>query len=122
MIKRYLLPLVLASAIIVLYQIIDIRLFNLDVNERVREALFRVFTHPRVNESIILLNIGKLDQQGLESKIDSLLQCYPRKIGINLCHYQSSTENFVKHFQDRKSVIIANCDKGESLSLSRNNQ
>ncbi len=69
-------------------------------------------------ESIVLLNIGRLDQKELASKIDSLLKCYPRKIGINLCHYDS-TEGFVNHFLSKKSVIIANCAEGESQSLSR---
>jgi len=72
-----------------------------------------------MDESIVLLNIGRLDQKELATKIDSLLKCYPREIGINLCHYDSGTENFVAHFREKKSVIIANCLEGESKSLSR---
>lgn len=119
-VKRYLVPVLTTLLIVALYHSIDIRLFNLDITKKVRLALFHLYNNnSKANESIVLLNIGRLNLKQLETKIDSLLKCYPRKIGVNLCHYDSGTESLIEHFREKRSVVIANCLEDQTKSLSR---
>jgi len=118
MVRRYLIPTIITLLVVGVYNFVNIRLFSLDINKQVRGSLFRVFKYPTMDESIILLNIGTLSLDELRDKVDSLVLCYPRTIGINLCHYEENTSDFIKHFKEKNSVVIASCSNEGSRSLS----
>lgn len=110
--KRYILTVVFSVAIVGLYQFIDIRLFNLDLSKRTKEALFVLRNMPDLDETVVLCNVGKLGPDELQARIDSLLTMGPTKIGINLCHWDKIPGNLIDRYQSDPRVLFANCSSG----------
>ncbi|MBS1508096.1 MAG: hypothetical protein JSS79_15765 [Bacteroidetes bacterium] len=117
--KRYVLPLLAALIVTLVYSAIPIRLFHLDIAKRVRLAVFRLADSPRPDESIVLLNIGILNPDELKVKLDSILSCHPQKVGVNLCHFKVDVNDYADYYKRHKEVVIAQCEAGEPRSLSR---
>jgi hypothetical protein len=117
--RRYILTVIFSIAVIGLYHLINIRLFNLDLTKRTKEALFVVRNEPDIDRSVVLFNTGKLQPNELQIKIDSLLTAEPKKIGVNLCHFDKSPKDLFKKYQSDNRVVFANCDDFGISSLSQ---
>jgi hypothetical protein len=117
--KRYILTIIVAIAIIGLYYFIDIRLFSLDLTREVKEALFIVSNKPAMDRTTVVYSVGKLGPEELETKIDSLLTTQARKIGINLCHYERPPVQLMKKYKGNSKIIFANCSDSGSGTLSQ---
>jgi len=68
LIRRYLFPVLIALAIVAFYHLVDVRFFNLGFYKTTRDAYFHLKSFPSVEESIAILNIGKLGQDDLVAK------------------------------------------------------
>jgi len=117
--KQYVLIVVFALAVIGLYHLIDIRLFNLDLTRNTKDALFKLRNEPDVNRSLTLFNIGKLEPAELGLKIDSLLAAEPKAIGVNLCHYDRNPQQLIQKYKSDKRVVFANCNSSGTGILSQ---
>jgi hypothetical protein len=117
--RRYIPVVIVSITIIGLYHFIDIRLFNLDLTKRTKEALFVVRNEPDIDETVVLFNIGKLEPKELQLKIDSLLITSPRKIGINTCHWERTPADLIKKYKSDSRVVFVNCDNNRPGSLSQ---
>lgn len=117
--KRYLLTVIFAITVIGLYHFINIRLFNLDLTKRTKDALFVVRNVPPIDQTVVLFNIGKLEPGELQIKIDSLLITEPKKIGVNLCHFESIPKSLVKKYESDKRVVFTNCGDNGVGTLSQ---
>lgn len=100
------------------YSTLDIRLFDLGINKRLRHSLFKIFTVGRSDENVIILNAADLSEGEIISKVDSLILCEPRIIGINPCHLKS-VGSLKERFGNVQNVVLANCEENNALSLSR---
>jgi hypothetical protein len=116
--RRYILTLIFATIVIGLYQFINIRIFNLDLTRQIKNVLFVLRTIPQIDPTVVVLNVGKLKPDVLQEKIDSLLIADPRKIGINLCHFDRIPRDLINKYKSDGRVIFANCEDLESGSVS----
>jgi hypothetical protein len=117
--RRYILTVIFAATIIALYHFIDVRLFNLDLTRRTKEALFVIRNEPDIDKTVVLFNVGKLQPDQLQVKIDSLLLNEPKRIGINLCHWERIPHELIKKYKSDRRIIFANCANSEPGSLSQ---
>ncbi len=117
--KRYLIALIFSLGVVVLYSFVHIRLFSLDLTQRMREALFALRTLPPGETDIFLFNIGELTPAELPNKIDSLLLMQPEKLGINLCHFDNVPEELLCRYQSNPRVVFANCGDAGPNQLSQ---
>ncbi len=76
-------------------------------------------TIPPIDQTVVLFNIGKLQSDELEGKIDSLLITNPKKIGVNLCHFDKPSNKLIKKYKSDDRVVFANCEEFGSLHLSQ---
>jgi CHASE2 domain-containing sensor protein len=109
-VRKYFLPAFTTLFVVGLYYFFDIRLFNLDVMQEIREHLFKLKTGYG-DESIIILNSGKLSSTEVKLKIDSLLSCHPAVVGINPCHLEGDVLELKKSFEGNDNVIFAECER-----------
>jgi len=98
-----------AIAVILLYGFVNMRLFNLDLTRRTKEALFVLRNEPDIDQSVVLFNVGRLQPEDLQIKIDSLLITEPRRIGINLCHWDRIPKDLIKKYKSDNRVVFTNC-------------
>lgn len=117
--KRYILSIFFAIAVIGLYHFVDIHLFNLDLTKRTREALFTIRNEPEIDDELFLLNIGKLEPNELAVKIDSLLMTGVSGIGINLCHFDKVPKDLTTRYKENNRVIFANCESAGPGALGQ---
>ena len=122
--NRYIVTVVFAVIVIGLYHFINLRLFSLDLTRQVKNALFDLRTVPKTDPTIVVLTVGKLQPAEIQVKIDSLLLTEPRKIGVNLCHFERIPKGLINRYQSDDRVVFANCDdlKTGSLSLIINDE
>jgi hypothetical protein len=94
------------------------------VTRQIKNALFALRTIPQIDQTVVVLNVGKLKPDELQEKIDSLLIADPRKIGINLCHFDRIPRNLINKYKSDDRVIFANCEdlKSGSVSLTLNDE
>lgn len=76
-------------------------------------------TDPRVDPTVMVFSVGKLDPDQLESKIDSLLITEPEKIGVNLCHFDKIPRFLIYKYKSDNRVVFVNCEDSKSGSLSQ---
>jgi hypothetical protein len=108
--RRYLLTVFFVIIIVGLYHFINIRLFSLDLTRQTKNALFLVRQTPQIDLTVVVLSVGKLQPAELQEKIDSLLITEPRKIGINLCHFDKVPKDLVNRYESNDRVVFANCE------------
>jgi hypothetical protein len=108
--RRYILTVIFAIAVIGLYHFINIRLFNLDLTRRTKEALFVVRNVPDIDRTVVLFNVGKLQPDELQIKIDSLLITEPKRIGVNLCHWDRIPKDLIRKYKSDRRVVFTNCN------------
>ena len=117
--KRYILPVIFSLAVVALYRFVPLRLFSLDLTQRTRESLFFLRDQPEMDLNIALFNVGELQGTALEDKIDSLLLNQPRKVGINLCHFDQQPEAMIQKYKSDKRVVFANCAESGTRTLAQ---
>lgn len=119
MMQRYILTVIFSIAVIGLYHVIDIRLLNFDLTRQTKNALFYLREVQDIDPTLVLFNVGKLQPDELEEKIDSLLIVRPKKIGINICHWRKIPGNLIEKYRSNSRVIFANCEDSGINSLSQ---
>jgi hypothetical protein len=117
--RRYLTTVIFAVAVIGLYHFVDIRLFNLDLARSARTKEFDLRRTPSTDPTVVLFNVGKLELSEVQGKIDSLLIANPRKVGINLCHWDKVPNQIIERYKGDGRVVFANCSGSGSGSLSQ---
>lgn len=117
--RRYILTIIFAIAVIALYHFINIRFFSLDVTRQTKEALFVIRTEPDIDRTVVLYNVGKLEPFELQEKIDSLLITEPKRIGVNPCHWDKTPRDLIAKYKSDRRVVFANCGGFGSSSLSQ---
>jgi hypothetical protein len=117
--RRYILALIFAIAVVGLYHFVNIRLFSLDLTKQLKDALFFVRVEPDKDRSLVLFNVGLLTPDELQTKIDSLLITGPKKIGINLCHLDKIPFNIIAKYKSDSRIVFANCGDGKINSSSQ---
>jgi len=111
--------LLFAIAVIGLYHFINIRFFNLDLTKRTKEALFVVRNETDIDRTVVLYSVGKLEPNELQEKIDSLLITAPKRIGVNLCHWDKIPKSLIEKYKSNSIVVFANCRDKRINSLSQ---
>lgn len=117
--RRYILTIVFAIAVIGLYHFINIRLFSFDLTRQTKEALFVIRNEPDIDRTVVLYNVGKLEPIELQEKIDSLLITEPKRIGLNLCHWDKIPKDLIAKYESDSRVAFANCADSGINSLSQ---
>lgn len=114
--KRTLLTaLFLSIAILLLYQLVNIRLFTLDITRNVSNSLqrsLRADLYP--DNSIILFNTGRLSITEINKQVDSLLSFYPKMIGVNLCHLPESERKLFRPL--KRGLVLCDCTASPQAS------
>jgi hypothetical protein len=116
--RRYILTVFFAITVIGLYHFINIRFFSFDLTRQTKDALFEVRNVPPIDRTVVLFNVGKLDPDELQIKIDSLLITEPKKIGINLCHLKRPAKDLIKKYESEHRVVFTNCESSGVRSPS----
>lgn len=117
--KRYLVAIVSTVLVVATYQMINIRLFTLDITRHTRDVLFSdLRSNPPIDTSIVLLNLGKLKLTDIDSLIEPIKKCQPKVIGINLCHFNEPTLDFQKRYANDQSIVFVTCDRSQSNTRS----
>jgi hypothetical protein len=117
--RRYILTIIFAIAVIGLYNLINIRLFSLDLTRQTREALFLIRNEPDIDRTVVLYSVGKLESDELQEKIDSLLITEPKRIGVNLCHWDRIPKSLIEKYKSNGIVVFANCREKGINTLSQ---
>jgi hypothetical protein len=109
--KRYAVTVVFTVVIILLYELIDLNFFTIDLTKRINDNLFTTFGKSlRFARGVVLCNMGKLNEEQVAVRIDSLLKLGPRIIGINVCHRDKPQMQAFQKFRDNKKVLLCECD------------
>lgn len=117
--KRYLIAVVFAVGIILLYRVYPINFLRLDLPERVTHTLFSVFkADADVDDSIIIANSGTLAGAELKAQLDTLLTLNPRVVAIKLCDVDEGASLLSDAYANNSAVILATCS-GSNEPLSR---
>ncbi len=107
---KYLVAIGFTIAIVLVYQFVEITFFRLDLQRAVRLSLFnRLRVEPQPDHSIIVFNAGTMSERDLQNKIDSLLITEPRKIGVNLCHWNRIPVGLLNRYRSDDRVVFASC-------------
>ena len=62
--KRYLIAIASTIIIVAIYNLVNIRLFTLDLTKHTRHVLFsHLRTTPQIDTALVLLNVGIMDVQ-----------------------------------------------------------
>jgi hypothetical protein len=125
--KRLIISAVFTMVIIVLYQIIDINLFTIDLPRRVSSELFKSLrTDPEVEMEIILFDIEYVHLDTVKTYIELLESHEPKSIGVNLCNIEDRSELLDEYLNQSKSIVTCDCDvnsdKGTSAILTPENE
>ncbi|MBI3220158.1 MAG: hypothetical protein HYZ44_11655 [Bacteroidetes bacterium] len=109
-ITKYVVTIGFTIGIVLVYQFVDVSFFSLDWQRTVRISLFnRLRVEPRPDHSIIVFNAGTMHELDLQNKIDSLLLTEPRKIGVNLCHWDKIPVGLLNRYRSDDRVVFASC-------------
>lgn len=117
--KQYVFTILFAIIVIALYHFVNVRVFILDLSRITRESLFVLRNEPDIDESVLLFNVGKLNEVDVEGKINYLLLGDPRKIGINLCHWSTRPDYLIDKYKSDDRIVFVNCEHAEAGSLSQ---
>jgi hypothetical protein len=125
--KRFIISAVFTIVIIVLYQVMDINLFTIDLPRRVSSELFKSLrTDPEMETEIILLDIEYVHLDTVKTYIELLESHEPKSIGVNLCNIVDRSELLDEYLNQSKSIVTCDCDvnsdKGTSAILTPENE
>ncbi len=115
---RLLLTILFTLGVVFLYRTININLFSVDLPRKTSNELFKLGSELEMDESVVIMNVGKLHPTEISSKIDMLLSYGPKRIGVNLCHFNSSIKGVAERYAGNDHVVFTNCGQGPN-SLSR---
>ncbi|MBZ0246343.1 MAG: hypothetical protein K8H85_10375 [Cyclobacteriaceae bacterium] len=117
--KRYLIAIVSTIIIVAIYNLVNIRLFTLDLTKHTRHVLFsHLRTTPQIDTALVLLNVGIMDIHEIEASLDSIRKCEPGAIGVNLCHFKQDFKYLQQKYSADKRIVFSNCTNGQSFGSS----
>lgn len=117
--KRYLITILFAAGIIMLFRVYPMRLYTLNLPQIISDRLFNLLRNdPMPDESIIILNSASLPGSRLKTKVDSLLMLDPKVIGINLCDIEEEAALLAEAYRENPKVVLGICSPGHD-PLSR---
>lgn len=113
--KTLLTGLFLSIVILLLYQLVNIRLFTLDINRNVSNSLQRSLRDELYpDNNIILFNTGRLSIEEINKQVDSLLSFYPKMLGVNLCHLPESERKLFRPVKG--GLVLCDCNTSPQAS------
>jgi hypothetical protein len=123
--KRYLITILFSLAIILIYHIIDVNFFSYDLNQRITNQLFTTFNKGTgIDETIVLINSGKLSNEEIKQKVDTLLNFNPKAIGISINNIRENEKRLFDSLSHIEKIAINYTDKNlnsSSIVVNRNN-
>lgn len=125
--KRLIISTAFTLTVIILYQLIDINLFTIDLPRRVSSELFKSLRNaPGVETEIIILDIEYVHLDTVKTYLELLESFQPKSIGINLCNIKDKSDALDKYLNQSKNIVICDCDidsnKGTSGILTPKNK
>lgn len=118
--KRFIISTAFTLTIIILYQIIDINLFTIDLPRRVSSELFKSLRNdPGVEMEIVLLDIEYVHLDTVKTYIETLETFEPKSIGVNLCNIEDKSELLDNYLSQSKLIITCDCDSNSNNGTSR---
>ena len=118
--KRLLITAVFCTALFLIHLFSPYPAIRLDNAKITSRFLFSKLAENRgLNEEIILINTGKLNDNEVSQLIDTLLRFQPRIIGVNTCDLQNPDRFGLPVGTNSHKVILSKCSSSEKAALSR---
>jgi hypothetical protein len=118
--KRLIISTAFTLTIILLYQIIDINLFTIDLPRRVCSEVFKSLRNdPGVEMEIVLLDIDYVHLDTVKAYIEVLETLKPKSIGVNLCNIEDRSELLDNYLSQSKKIISCDCGANSNNGTSR---
>lgn len=103
--------------IILLYRVYPMRIFSLDVSQKVTSNLFNnLKDQPGHDSDIIILNSGALSGSEIKKAVDHLLTFNPDQIAILVCDIDTDQSVITEAYKNNPTVFLAECSGKESLA------
>jgi hypothetical protein len=118
--ERLLITAAFCAVLFIVYRFSPYPILNLDHAKIATRFLFlELTTNSGLNEEIILVNTGKLNDDEISRLIDTLLHFEPRIIGVNTCDLANPDRFFVPESTGSQKIILSTCSPSEKAALSR---
>jgi hypothetical protein len=117
--KQLFITSIFCAALFLIYRFSPYPILSLDNAKIASRFLFAKAKSPGLNEEIILINTGKLNDNDVSRLIDTLLRFEPRIIGVNTCDLKNPNSFTIPERINSNKIVLSNCSTSERAALSR---